>query len=103
MRQKQEGQVSKFEFLISSFLILFSVLIISFEGSAAGSGAGEIDANDELWAVAVLGPDKFQDYFSAFKKEFKKFYGNHRKAKKLIKTEAKVQPLTSFTQSVITA
>lgn len=63
----------------------------------------EIDAEDNLWAVAVLGPDKFQDYFAAFKKEFKKFYGNKRKAKKLVKQEAKVQLLTNFTQSVITA
>lgn len=63
----------------------------------------EIDAEDNLWAVAVVGPDKFQDYFKAFKKEFKKFYGNKRKAKKLVKTEAKVQPLTNFTQTVISA
>lgn len=63
----------------------------------------EIDAEDNLWAVAVLGPDKFQDYFDAFKKEFKKFYGNKRKAKRLVQQEAKVQPLTNFSQSVITA
>ena len=63
----------------------------------------EIDADDNLWAVAVLGPDKFDEYFKAFKKEFKKFYKNKRKAKKLVKTEAKVQTLTNFTKTIISA
>jgi len=63
----------------------------------------EIDAEDNMWAVAVLGPVKFQDYFDAFKDEFKKFYGNKRKAKKLIKEEAKVQPLKNYSADLIQA
>ncbi len=63
----------------------------------------EIDAEDNIWAVAVLGPMKFQDYFDAFKDEFKKFYGNKRKAKKLTKDEAKVQPLKNFSAAIIKA
>ena len=31
----------------------------------------EIDKDDTIWAVAVLGPDRFHDYFKAFKPEFK--------------------------------
>ncbi len=63
----------------------------------------EIDSEDNIWAVAVLGPDKFVDYFDAFKDEFKKFYGNKRKAKKLVKTEAKVVTLKNFSADLIQA
>lgn len=76
-------------------------------GGPAGEGLAqiilEIDAEDDIWAVAVLGPVKFQDYFDAFKDEFKKFYGNKRKAKKLKKEEAKVQPLKNFSKELIQA
>ncbi|EIF50255.1 Rieske 2Fe-2S domain-containing protein [Sulfurovum sp. AR] len=61
----------------------------------------EVDAEDNIWAVAVLGPVKFQDYFDAFKDEFKKFYGNRRKAKKLTKEETKVQTLKNFSADII--
>lgn len=63
----------------------------------------EVDADDHIWAVAVLGPTKFVDYFAAFKDEFKKFYGNKRKAKKLVKTEVKVVPLKTFSTEIIQA
>ncbi len=61
----------------------------------------EVDTEDNIWAVAVLGPVKFQDYFDAFKDEFKKFYGNRRKAKKLTKEETKVQRLKNFSADII--
>jgi Rieske Fe-S protein len=61
----------------------------------------EVDEEDNIWAVAVLGPVKFQDYFDAFKDEFKKYYGNRRKAKKLKKEEAKVQTLKNFSADII--
>jgi Rieske Fe-S protein len=63
----------------------------------------EIDADDNIWAVAVLGPAKWDDYFDAFRDEFKKFYGNKRKAKKLQKVEVKVQPLKNFSKELIQA
>lgn len=63
----------------------------------------EIDTEDTIWAVAVLGPVKFQDYFDAFKDEFNKFYGNKRKAKKLTKEEVKVQTLKNFSAEIIQA
>ncbi|CAA6825750.1 MAG: Ubiquinol-cytochrome C reductase iron-sulfur subunit [uncultured Sulfurovum sp.] len=62
----------------------------------------EIDKDDHIWAVAVLGPDKFQDFFSAFKQDHKKEYGR-RGAKKLVKTEAMVQELKNFTAEQIIA
>ncbi len=62
----------------------------------------EIDKDDNIWAVAVLGPDKFQDFFSAFKKDLRKEHGR-KGAKKLVKEEVKVQKLNNFTASVIIA
>jgi len=62
----------------------------------------EIDADDNIWAVAVLGPVKFQDFFDAFKQDLKAVYGR-RGAKKLIKTETKVQALKNFSAELIQA
>lgn len=60
----------------------------------------EIDENDVIWAVGVLGPNKFHDFLKAFKSDFKKFYGNKRKAKKLVKQEAKVLTLKNYTADI---
>ncbi|HIP28351.1 MAG TPA: twin-arginine translocation signal domain-containing protein [Sulfurovum sp.] len=62
----------------------------------------EIDKDDNIWAVAVLGPDKFQDFFDAFKQEHKAEFGR-RGAKKLVETEAKVQTLKNFSAELIQA
>jgi Rieske Fe-S protein len=62
----------------------------------------EIDKDDTLWAVAVLGPDKFEDFFGAFKKELKAEFGR-RGAKKLIKSETVVKTLKNFTAEIIQA
>ncbi|CAA6823028.1 MAG: Ubiquinol-cytochrome C reductase iron-sulfur subunit (EC [uncultured Sulfurovum sp.] len=60
----------------------------------------EIDENDVIWAVGALGPNKFHEYLKAFKGEFKKYYGNKRKAKKLVKTEAQVVTLKNFSKDI---
>jgi Rieske Fe-S protein len=62
----------------------------------------EIDKDDQLWAVAVLGPNKFQDFFDAFKQDHKAEFGR-RGAKKLIQTETKVQPLKNYSAELIQA
>lgn len=62
----------------------------------------EIDKDDTIWAVAVLGPNKFEDFFGAFKQELKKEYGR-RGAKKLMKGEAVTKPLKDFTAEIIQA
>lgn len=62
----------------------------------------EIDKDDHIWAVAVLGPDKFQDFFDAFKQEHKAEFGR-RGAKKLMETEAKVKTLKNFSAELIQA
>ena len=60
----------------------------------------EIDADDNIWAVAVLGPVKFQAFFDAFKQDLKKIYGR-KGAKKLTKVEAKAQPLKNYSAELI--
>jgi len=62
----------------------------------------EIDADDNIWAVAVVGPDMFEAYFDAFKQELKAEHGR-RGAKKLVKDEAKVETLKNFTAEIIQA
>jgi len=62
----------------------------------------EIDAEDNIWAVAVLGPVKFQEFFDAFKQDLKAEYGR-RGAKKLVKTEAVVKTLKNYSAELIQA
>lgn len=61
----------------------------------------EIDADDTLWASAVLGPDKFHDYFKRYKPEMKKFYGGKRKAKKRVKGDVTTVTLNEYTKEII--
>lgn len=61
----------------------------------------EVDSNDEIWAVGVLGSDKFHEYFKAFKPEFKMIYGNWRKAKKIVKVDTPTVPLSEYTEDII--
>jgi len=56
---------------------------------------------DELYAVGVLGADKFQDYFDSFKEEFDKFYGGKRKAKQNTEKEVKVVTLNEYSKEII--
>ncbi|WP_151901239.1 Rieske 2Fe-2S domain-containing protein [Sulfurimonas hydrogeniphila] len=57
--------------------------------------------DDTLWAVGVLGPDKFHEFFRAFKPELKEQYGGKRKAKKLVKDKAPTVTLAEFTKDII--
>ncbi len=61
----------------------------------------EVDSNDEIWAVGVLGADKFHDYFKSFKPEFKLIYGNWRKAKKIVKVNTPTIALSEYTKDII--
>jgi Rieske Fe-S protein len=57
--------------------------------------------DDTLWAVGVLGSDKFQDYFRAFKPEFKEFYDGIAQAKTLVSISAKTVKLTEYSKELI--
>ena len=61
----------------------------------------EVAEDDTLWASAVLGPDKFHDYFKRYKPEMKKFYGGKRKAKKRVKDTALTVTLNEYTKEII--
>jgi Rieske Fe-S protein len=61
----------------------------------------EVDADDNMWASAVLGPDKFHDYFQAFKPEMKKYYGGKRQAAKRVKDNALTVTLNEYTKEII--
>jgi len=61
----------------------------------------EIDKDDNIWASAVLGPDKFHEYFKAFKPEMKKYYGGRRKSKKRVKESALTVTLNEYTKDII--
>lgn len=54
-----------------------------------------------LWAVAILGADKFHEYFKSFRSEFKEQWGGKRKAKKLVSISAPTVALTEYTKEVI--
>lgn len=58
-------------------------------------------ADDTLWAVGILGSDKFQDYFKAFRPELKEFYGGMAEAKTLVSLSAKTVKLTEFSKEII--
>lgn len=58
-------------------------------------------ADDTLWAVGILGMDKFHDYFSAFRPEIKEFYGKPAESKKLVSISAKTVKLTEYSKEVI--
>jgi len=57
--------------------------------------------DDTIWAVAVLGNDKFHQFFSAFKPELKEQFGGKRKAKKKVKESATTMALNDYTKDVI--
>lgn len=61
----------------------------------------EVASDDTIWAVGVLGSDKFQDYFKAFKPEFKEFYGGPAQAKQLVSISAKTVKLTEYSKEII--
>jgi Rieske Fe-S protein len=62
----------------------------------------EVDDDNNIFASAVLGQDKFVDYFKAYKPELKKFYGGKRKAKRKVKESAEVIALSKYSKEIIT-
>lgn len=61
----------------------------------------EVAADDTIWAVGILGPDKFQDYFKSFKPELKEFYGGIAQGKQLVSISAKTVKLTEYSKDII--
>lgn len=61
----------------------------------------DVAADDTIWAVGILGSDKFQDYFKSFKPEFKEFYGGIAQAKQLVSISAKTVKMTEYSKDII--
>jgi Rieske Fe-S protein len=61
----------------------------------------EVADDDTIWAVGVLGSDKFHEYFKSFKPELKEWYGGPRGAKKLVKISAKTVLLSAYSKDNI--
>lgn len=58
-------------------------------------------ADDTLWAVGILGQEKFHDYFREFRPELKEFYGGTAEAKTLVSISAKTVKLSEFSKEII--
>lgn len=63
----------------------------------------EVDKKDEIYAVGVLGPDKFHAYFKEFKDELKEYYGGRREGKKLVTIEAETKHIGTYSEEVVDA
>ncbi len=61
----------------------------------------EEDDDGSLWAVGVLGPDKFHDFFKNFRREFKDQFGGKRRAKKKVTSKATVLLMSEYTEEII--
>ncbi len=61
----------------------------------------EVNGKGEIFASGVLGADKFHEYFRSFKPELKEFFGNIRKAKKIVKVDVKTVPLSEYSKEII--
>lgn len=97
----------------TSGIIVCSSHLSAFDASAGAKVLGgaatqplnavvlEHAADDTLWAVGILGADKFQDYFKSFRPELKEFYGGPAEAKKLVSISAKTVKLTEYSKEII--
>lgn len=94
--------------------IICSAHISSFDPSHGGKVVGgpaneplasivlEHDTKtDKIYAIGVLGSDKFHKYFKTFKREMKKDYGSKRKAKKLVKISVPTVTLKQYSKNII--
>lgn len=61
----------------------------------------EIGPDDTIWAVGVLGPERFKKYLKVFKSEMKEYYGGRRKAKMKTTNTTTVLALKDYTKEII--
>jgi len=90
----------------SSHLSAFDVkagarVLAGAAGEPLASIVLEHKEDDTLWAIGVLGPDKFHEYFKSFRPELKQFYGGRRKGQKLVKFSAKTVALQEYSKDII--
>ncbi len=61
----------------------------------------EVAEDDTIWAVGILGQDKFHEYFKEFRPEIKEFYGAPAEARKLVSISAKTITLNEYSKEII--
>ena len=61
----------------------------------------EVGDDNTLYAVGVLGPDKYHEFFKSFRRELKEQFGSKRNAKKEVESTAVAMRLSAYTQEVI--
>lgn len=61
----------------------------------------EVGEDNTLWAVGVLGKDKFHEFFRSFRRELKEQFGSKRKAKAKVVETAETMPMREYSRDVI--
>jgi arsenite oxidase small subunit len=61
----------------------------------------EVGDDDTLWAVGVLGKDRFHEFFKDFRRELKEQFGSKRKAKAKVAMTAQTVPMREYTRDII--
>ncbi len=61
----------------------------------------EMDKKGEIFASAILGGEKFHDYFRSFKPELKELFGNIRRAKRQVEIKTELIPLDQYSKEII--
>lgn len=61
----------------------------------------EVGSDDTLWAVGVLGRDKFHEFFRSFRRELKEQFGSKRRAKAKVASTAEMVPMKEYSREVI--
>lgn len=61
----------------------------------------EVDGDNTLWAVGVLGKDKFHEFFRSFRRELKEQFGSKRRAKKKVIESAQTVAMKDYTRDII--
>ena len=61
----------------------------------------EVDDQNGLWAVGVLGKDKFHEFFSTFRRELKEQFGSKRRAQTKVSVTAKTVPMREYTNDIV--
>jgi arsenite oxidase small subunit len=61
----------------------------------------EVGSDNTLWAVGVLGKDKFHEFFKSFRRELNEQFGSKRKAKSKVVATAEMIPMRQYCRDVI--
>jgi nitrite reductase/ring-hydroxylating ferredoxin subunit len=61
----------------------------------------EIAPDNTVWAVGILGQEKFVDYFDSYADELKEFYKGEKNGKKMVSKTVKTVPMNVFTKNIV--